>query len=74
MNDAGLENDCNHLNSVLIVEIVDLLKTYVRIKPPIAQLGSCELLLSLIKSSGCFEWPKSSEIFDIANLVYEILE
>ncbi|XP_015834209.1 uncharacterized protein LOC103312501 isoform X2 [Tribolium castaneum] len=57
----------------LVLEIVDLLKTYIKIKPPITQLGTPELLLGLIKSTAYFHWPCSSAILDIVDLIYKIL-
>ncbi|KAJ3660989.1 hypothetical protein Zmor_005414 [Zophobas morio] len=58
----------------LIIEILDLLKTYVKIKPPITQLGAPELLLGLIKSSGYFDWGHTSTILNIVEIVEKIFE
>jgi hypothetical protein len=58
----------------LVMEIVDLLKTYVKLKPPLPQLGTPELLLRLVKCSDFFDWPHSSAIFDIMDVIYKILE
>ncbi|RZC36130.1 uncharacterized protein BDFB_007081 [Asbolus verrucosus] len=61
-----------HVKVKLVTKIIELLKTYAKLKPPIAQLGTPELLLRLILSMGYFEWPFTSSILE--ELICKILD
>ncbi|CAH0547622.1 unnamed protein product [Brassicogethes aeneus] len=57
----------------LLTEIAKLLKTYIKIKPAVPQLASEDLLIALLKCSGCFDWQHHSNI-DTIDLICRILQ
>lgn len=57
----------------LLIEITMLLKTYIKLKPPVPQLMSERLLMALLKSCGGFEWNHSPNV-DTIDVICRILE
>ncbi|KAJ8954093.1 hypothetical protein NQ318_004398 [Aromia moschata] len=73
---SGHCSDKNVLISLkvkLLTEITRLLKAFAKIRPPVPQLASQELMVALLKCSGNLEWTFPSNV-DTVDLICRVLD